>query len=360
MPLLQKPLVVDKFRSFHDYVKANDGKIGLKQRGLDINLNNACNLKCEHCFTLSPKGLHAKDRFPIEKIKEIGDQADQLGIFEIDLQGGELLLDQNYLYSVLKALKTERFYVYVTTNGFFMTKEVAENLFELGVDRVSVSIDSIDPDTHDKFRGKKGSWERAIKALEYVKEAGMSPYLNITVGRYNVDSEDLKLLLDYSKDNRYTTLLNVATPGGMWASMHEICINDDDREHLIAMRKKYKNILRNLWDPFDRNREGVIGCNTINRLYITPIGDVLPCPYVHIKIGNIFEQTLQEISENGFRVKYFREYSEKCLAGEDRDFINNYMAKGNTTIFNPKNYEDLFGEDEIFKDKVSLPAKPMG
>ena len=93
--------------------------------------------------------------------------------------------------------------------------------------------------------------------------------MNITVGRYNADSEDLKLLLEYSKNNKYTTLLNVATPGGMWASVKEICINDEDRKHLIKLRKEYKNILRNLWDPFDRNREAVIGCNTINRLIYT-------------------------------------------------------------------------------------------
>ena len=38
MSLLKKPIVVKKFREFHDYVKANNGQIGTKQRGLDLNL----------------------------------------------------------------------------------------------------------------------------------------------------------------------------------------------------------------------------------------------------------------------------------------------------------------------------------
>ena len=42
MSLLRKPIVVNKFREFHDYVKSNNGQIGIKQRGLDLNLNNAC------------------------------------------------------------------------------------------------------------------------------------------------------------------------------------------------------------------------------------------------------------------------------------------------------------------------------
>ena len=350
--LIEKPIVIDKFREFERYLKGNDRKIGTKQRGLDINLRNACNLKCEHCFTLSPLGLETQDRLSIEDLARIGDQAHELGIFELDLQGGELLLDKEYLYEALKALKTERFYVYLTTNGYFMDEETARMLRSSGVDRVSVSIDSMDSDTHDKFRGKKGSWERAINALKLVQDQGMTPYMNITVGRYNVDSEDLELMLEYSKDNRYTTLLNVATPGGMWAELESVCINDADRGKLIEMRKKYKNILRNLWDPFDRNREGVIGCNTVNRLYITPKGDVLPCPYVHLKIGNIHQNSLKEISNYGFKVKKFRDNSQSCLAGEDREFIERYMAKDGVNIFNAPMAHEVFGESELYKDDV--------
>ena len=347
MPLLKKPVVVKKFRDFHKYVKNNNGQIGTKQRGIDVNLNNACNLRCEHCFTNSPKGDHVKPVIPADKIAELADQAHELGIFEWDLQGGELLMRPELLFETLEAIRTERFYMYLTTNGWHMTPEIAKRLADAGVDRVSVSIDSMNPEEHDRFRGKKGSWERAIKALEYVQEAGISPYMNITVGHFNAFSEDVELLMQYSKDKRYTTLINVATPGGMWAQMADIMVNEEDKAHLIEMRKKYRNVLRNLWDPFDKKHEGVLGCNTINRLYVTPIGDVLPCPYVHIKMGNIYEQSLQEISEFGFRVKYFRNYSAKCLAGEDKEFVTKFLSKDGTSIFNPVDAREIFNEEEL-------------
>ena len=181
----------------------------------------------------------------------------------------------------------------------------------------------------------------------------MSPYLNITVAHYNAQSEDIKQLLEYSKNKKYTTLINVATPAGMWAKMSEIMIDEKDKAYLIEMRKKYKNILRNLWNPFDRNYEKVLGCNTVNRIYITPIGDVLVCPYVHIKIGNVYKQSLKEISEYGFSFRKFRENSSSCLAGEDKDFVKKYMQHDGTSIFKPLDPKEIFPKEDFKEFKFS-------
>jgi len=347
MPILAKPRVVEKFKSFLDYIRKNDGHIGTKQRGLDMNLNNACNLRCKHCFTNSPKGDHVKDVLPPEKIADIADQADKLGIFEWDLQGGELLLRPEMLFETLKAIRTERFYMYLTTNGYYLDQAMAEKLAEAGINRVSVSIDSIEAKEHDEFRGKEGSWAKAIEALKHVKAVGMSPYLNITVGHYNAQSEEIDALFKYSKDQGYTTLVNVATPAGMWQKMSEIMVDEADKAHLIQLRKKYKNVLRNIWNPFGKDDEAILGCNTVNRLYVTPLGDVLTCPYVHIKIGNVYQQSLKEISEFGFSIKYFREHSALCLAGEDKDFVSRFLSTPGTSIFNPVDAREIFPPEDI-------------
>ena len=90
--LLNKPRLVEKLRKFYDYVQKNNGEVGTKTRGIDLNFNNACNLRCKYCFTNSPKGDHVKEYLDIKAIKKLADEADELGYFEFDLQGGELLL----------------------------------------------------------------------------------------------------------------------------------------------------------------------------------------------------------------------------------------------------------------------------
>ena len=345
--LLDKPRLVEKLRAFYNYVQKNDGKVGTKTRGIDLNFNNACNLRCKYCFTNSPKGDHVKEYLDIEAIRKLADDADELGYFEFDLQGGELLLQPKKLFQVLEAIRPERFYMYLTTNGYYLDKAMAQKLAEYKVSRVSVSIDSMDEKIHDEIRGRKDSWKRAIEALEHVKKAGMDPYLNITVGHYNANTEHFKQLLDYSKNKKYKTLLNVAVPSGMWQKMDDVICNDDDREYLRKIRKEYKNLVRNIWNPFDKSNEKILGCTTVNRVYVTPIGDVLVCPYVHIKIGNVFKNTLKEISDYGFRIKHFRNYSKKCLAGEDLNFIKKFNSTPGKTIFNPVNAEEIFSKEDF-------------
>ena len=127
----------------------------------------------------------------------------------------ENYLQPKKLFKVLEAIKPERFYLYLTTNGFHLDESMAKRLADANVSRVSVSIDSMDEKIHDEIRGRKDSWRRAIAALEHVQKAGMDPYLNITVGHYNANTDHFKQLLDFSKNKKYKTLLNVAVPAGM-------------------------------------------------------------------------------------------------------------------------------------------------
>ena len=87
--------------------------------------------------------------------------------------------------------------MYVTTNGWHENEDTAKKLADHGVNRVSVSIDSMDEKVHDEFHAVYSSWKKVLDAL-HVQNAGMHPYLNITVGHYNAKSEDaVRLMLEH-------------------------------------------------------------------------------------------------------------------------------------------------------------------
>lgn len=341
MGYVNKKRVLQKLHDFHKIVKGNDGRIGTAPRIIDLSYDNACNFKCQHCFTRAPEGVNTLKHMPMEMIKKLADEADALGFYEFDLQGGELLIHPEEFFDLVKAVGAERFYIYLTTNGYFLDRNMAHRLALAGIDRVSVSIDGLDAREHDSFRGKSGAFDRAILALKYVKEEGIEPFMNITVGHYNALSAELEEQLAYSYENGFKSILNAAVPAGCWKDNYDIMLTEEDTRHIEQLRKKYSNMVRDLWDPFDRKQEKILGCNAGNILYITPWGDVLPCPFIHIKLGNLYENSLEEIVKYTFSIDAFSGYSEKCLAGEDKEFVKKYMS-GDISTQNPVNAKEIF------------------
>ncbi|MDR1137065.1 MAG: radical SAM protein [Synergistaceae bacterium] len=348
MSIFGKPEAAKKFHNYHRKITRDKNLRGKLSRVLELAYNNACNFHCQHCSTRAPLNDGQASLMPFEKIASLADEAHELGIFEFNLHGGELIIKPEQVFSLLDAIKPERFYTFLTTNGYLMTQELAGRLAASGVDRVSVSLDSMNPETHDGFRGVKGAHRRALDALEYVKSAGMRPYMNITVGHFNAMSDDLDDMCRYSYERGYITFLNAAIPSGSWKGRFDVMLDKADKAHLIELRKKYKNIFRDLWDVFDSKYEKVLGCQTISKLYVTPSGDVLPCSFIHIKIGNVYEKSLREIVDYGLSIKYFNSYMNCCLAGECPEFARRYMM-GDMSMQRPAPAGDVFEEEDFMQ-----------
>jgi hypothetical protein len=72
----------------------------------------------------------------------------------------------------------------------------------------------------------------------------------------------------------------------------------------------------------------------------------LPCVYIHIAIGNIFDESLADIIARGLSIKHFKAYNAKCLSGEDRGFIDKYMTKFYGKPL-PVLYSEVFTKDDF-------------
>ena len=347
--MMQKPILLKKYMRYQRFIM-NNKHIGTYRRGLLLNFDNTCNFNCQHCFAQSSKGTKALDingnereRLTIGHIKRIADEAHELGVYELDIQGGEPLLNP-LLFDIIDAFGAERFYIYVTTNGFLLDKEYAKRLAATGIDRVTVSLDSTSSEQHDTFRRMPGAYNKAIDALHNVVEAGMRGNINFTVGHYNARSGELERICELAKNNHFTVAFNAATPTGSWFKKFDVMLDAVDTAHLMKLRKTYPFIIRDLYNYHDIN--GVTGCSSVNNLYINPYGDVLPCPYIHTKIGNIMESSLSEIYDYGFTVKHFNKFSQYCLAGEDRGFAMKYLSH-EMSIMNPIAVNNLFTENDF-------------
>lgn len=339
--LFSKTRMAEKMLALSRKYRMNHGhKTDVK--GFILNYSNKCNFTCPHCYTRSGAGEFGESTLTMDDIKRLADSADELGVYEIDIQGGEPLLNPE-LFHILEAIGTDRFYIYITTNGWLLDLEMAKKLKEAGVDRVSVSIDAFSKEEHDLFRKKEGSFERCMAALHNAKEVGMRPYVNIVVGHYNATSKELKDFLDQLETQGYGIVFNCASPTGNWRGNYDVMLTDEDTKELEKLKEKHPTIIRDLWNYFNPDDRLVYGCPAVNLFYINPKGDVLPCPYIHAKLGNIKEEPLRDIIERGFSFDVFREFSEKCLVGETPSFAKKYLDR-DMTILNPIPVDKFFEE----------------
>lgn len=343
MGIMNKPEVIKKMHQFQRQLRKNDNKIGKIPRSLALDYNNICNFKCEFCYEKEDQKYNSVS-LDFETIARVADQAYDLGIWEIILQGGELLINKERLFKIIEAIGPERFRLILVTNGYLLTQELAEELAGKGLDCIGVSISGMDEEEFDRSRGVKEAHKRALSALEYARNAGMTTWIQPIFGHHNSHSKDLFDLLDYAKAHGFSVYFILAMPYGVWKDNY---LDAEDNKIFNQIRKNYKSWY-DTWDFFDPKKERLSGCWAMNRIFITPKGDVLPCPFINITMGNIKEKSLCEILEYGFSIKYFGEYSPVCLAAQNKVFREKYLS-GNTSLFEPEKAEDVFNKEDFIK-----------
>ncbi len=334
--------MLEKMRRFDRAISKNGG-VGTTPRGLLINYSNQCNFKCQQCFTQSPS-RPVSGTLDLDDMKQLADQADALGMYEILIEGGEPLVCKQ-LYDIIKIFGADRFYIEITTNGFLLTEQVAERLKEAGMARVSVSLDSISAQEHDFYRGVPGAYAHAVDALANAKKAGMQASVNFLVGHYNVHSGEIEQMCDFCQKNGYHLSFVPATPTGNWQGKFEVMLTREDADYLETFREKYRHVWRDIWPPLPNKNVKNSGCIAVNRPYINPYGDVLPCSYLHMKLGNIKNESLEKILARGFTYECFCSIHERCFAGEEPEFMKKYCMH-KMSILEPVEIEKVFSEED--------------
>ena len=321
-----------------NYLKAEKNESESAMSLLDWAYDFECNFQCPHCCASAFRLKEKREHLSLDKVRHIADEADKLGIFVINLIGGEPLIWKDF-DNIVSEIDPTRFHISITTNGWMLTYDKARHLEEIGIDKIGVSIDSGIEEEHDSFRNKQGSFRKAIEALKNAHKAGIRTMISTVVTHQNIHTEGFKKLLELSETLNIGLDLQCSTVSGGWRGNYEVLIDKDDANFLEELRIRYPLLRRDVWStPGSKG-----GCPAATRsVYIIPSGDVLPCLFIHISFGNIFRESLDVIQQRMIKIHEFRNYSKFCFAGEDRRFINSYLSKTFNTNELPLNYIDIF------------------
>ena len=337
----EKPYVYEKMIRLEEKMRRGES-IAIIQ----FQYNYVCNLTCEHCSIEPFQGKNDKETWTMEKVKGLARQADELGLARFVITGGEPLTFKDF-DELVAAIDPQKFYINCDTNGWLLDEKKAKHLKSIGVDRIQLSIDSLNAEEHDKFRQRKGSHARAMRAVDIALDAGLGIFIQTVVSKQRVRSEEFIEFVKYFNKKSVGVFVSYAKPVGVWQGNIDVLVDKDDMRYMEELEKKH-NVFTHLTAAYGLN----MGCISVKGMIsVTQYGDVLPCPYIHTSIGNVFREPLKDIIQRGLDIKQFGEYEESCIIAEDRDFINNYVMKKIDGKKLPVPCSEVFTE----KDKTRNP-----
>lgn len=264
---------------------------------LQFQYDYRCNLVCAHCCVEKLRRAKRDRCFGIDDVRELSRQADDLGLGQIVLTGGEPLFFKDF-DDVVRAIDTTKFFVTIDTNGYLLDLAMAKKLRNMGVDKVQLSLDSILPDDHDLFRGKCGSFEKAVQALDACLDVGLYVIISTVVTKERVRSIEFIEFLRWAKAKDVGVFVTFAKPVGAWEGRTDKLVNREDIEYVHSLRKDY-DVFTHLTPSHGLD----LGCIAVKRMVsITKWGDVMPCPYDHRVLGNFFEEPLKDILERSMKI----------------------------------------------------------
>ena len=267
------------------------------------NLTRKCNLKCPHCYMEG--GVAEENELTTDECLALIDEMEALGTEMLILTGGEPLLRRD-IYQIAQKASAKGMWVVMGTNGVMVNDFVARKMVECGVKGVGISIDSIDPEKHNAFRGGPNAWEHSVRALDTCRRHGLEVLVQTTVMDMNRD--EIPELMAFARERgAWSFNLYFLVQTGRGQEMNDLSATDTDAilRDMVGMQDEHRPMLvRSKCAPqfkqiaYDEGLGGLEsgGCMAGTQYCrITPSGDVTPCPYMTVVAGNVREQSFDEI-----------------------------------------------------------------
>jgi radical SAM protein with 4Fe4S-binding SPASM domain len=284
------------------------------------NLTYRCNLACEHCYLDAGGAPQVGTENFADRSELSTDECfrviDEIAAFAPEcltiLTGGEPLLRRDILEIVRRAAERE-LWVVVGTNGVRITENVSRRLAEAGARGLSLSLDALDPDRHDRFRKVRGAWRNTVEGAEILNRTGLPFIVQTTAGAHNLG--ELDAIAAFAHDRLAAKVWNlyflVPTGRGQFVSDITPAQYDEVLASLYRIQRKYdrrmlvnakcaphyiKTMLENGLPPARTYSGGAGGCPAgTHYMGIRPNGDVTPCPYLPVFAGTLRSASLADL-----------------------------------------------------------------
>ena len=270
---------------------------GRPLRDLRISVTDRCNFRCTYCmpaevFGESYQFLPKDEILSFEEIERLARIFVSMGVTKLRITGGEPLLrtDLPSLISMLADIDPS-VDLTLTTNAYLLPQQ-AQTLKDAGLQRITVSLDSIDDDIFKEMNGRGFPVQRVLDGIDKAVEVGLSPIKINAVVQKNVNEQGIVDLARYFKGTghilRFIEYMDVGNRNGWkWdhvVSAAEIVALIDKELPLEPVESNYRGEVANRYRYKDGEGEiGVIAsvtmpfCGDCTRARLSTDGKLYTC-----------------------------------------------------------------------------------
>jgi len=324
-----------------------------------LESTKACDLACKHC-----RAVALPHRLPGEletwEIKRLIDDLASSGVKLFVVSGGDALKRED-IFEIL-SYSSPRITTALSPSGSRIDVSVAQEIKNSGVSIVSISVDGPE-EIHDEFRGVRGAFKMASKAISSLQEVGVPVQINTTVSKYNVNRLEEVREAVMSFNPRYWDIFMLIPTG---RATREMMISPYEGDMVMRTVAKWRleglNV-RMTCAPYlvrvmnemgirpvppdntygRRSIQGARGCMAGNGYaFVAYDGTVYPCGFLPIPTGNVRHRKFSEIYDSSPVFRALRDPGKlggKCGICEFRTVCGGCRARAFSIT------EDFLAED---------------
>ena len=307
-----------------------------------FEITHKCNLKCAHCYLESSPLV--QDTLSLEEFKMIARSMYENGVLTCEITGGELFVHPNAKEILEFALKKFK-KIGILTNGTLLKPDILDLLIEYKSKIVmGISLDSVNSEKHDKFRGKKNAFNQTCKTIKKLSENGI--FVRVGMSIYEDNMWEINDMANLVRDLGASAFsYNWIDDFGRGKTMDQLKLNKLNNlsfsEFEIEVVKNNSDIIPLV--PINKNKANNCGAGW-RSIVMDPNGNVRPCALFpkEFVIGNLKEQSYQDVfsSEIVNRLYLLQSPQKSSLCSDEcsfKDYCAGCYLKGLNTNKNHRN-----------------------
>jgi heme b synthase len=333
--------------------QAYEARTGIKApRIIAWEITRSCNLSCAHCRASAEFGHYAGE-LSLDQIKAVVDDIVTISNPIFILTGGEPLMRPD-IWEIVDYVHEKGGMPVIGTNATLITDEIAAQMAEHRIPRISVSVDFPTAEGHDEFRGEPGCFDATIEGIKIAKRHGVGVQINTTVTTLNahlidkihdlaeglgVDAFHIFMLVPTGRGEElldkelppeeYEKVLEWAYERQKTSPLHFKPTDAPHYYRIIRQKAKAegKKVTREEYG-LEAMTRGCLGGITF--CFVSHIGDIQPCGYFDMQLGNVKDRPFSEIWTDSKVFNELRDYSllkGKCGACEYRAVCGGCRAR---------------------------------